>query len=42
MRLLGSKTSERKAQACRINGKLGGRNKRAKDKHAKKVCSKIK
>jgi len=42
MRLLGSKTSKKKAQASRSNGKLGGRNKRAKPKYAKKVCSKIK
>jgi len=39
MSILGKRTSKCKAKAARSNGKLGGRNKRAKLKHAKKVCS---
>lgn len=37
MRLLGSKTSKAKARAARSNGKLGGRNKRAKSKKSPKI-----
>jgi len=37
MSILGKRTSKRKAKAARANGKLGGRNSKAKSKKSPKI-----
>jgi len=37
MTILGRRTSKRKAKAARTNGKLGGRNRRARPKKSPKI-----